>query len=363
FKGMALATLINPAVTLVLLVCFGKTLGVFALAAGFMIGPLLGCLPVLWSLRGSWQDDNIVNGLNGNGQQDTTLREVPHFSSVFMLALITTMQVQIPAIVGRILASGMGDGVIASVEYAGRFSWMPVTVLANSVGNALLPSLAEKHQTSENGLDAAALSNTTKAIRVLAYVLVPLAMVLACYAFPVISIALGGGKFDRNAAILTADMMTCCTPLIWIGPIWMILFKVIQARNALRVLLETLILGTVVDVVFMLCFKNVLGYRSIPLASSADCLMATAFALYRTHSSIALPLGEIMSSMATLTVIALIANLVVFIVRPVTPWLITGAVYGVVYLGLAWILKIREQREFWSLILGKGLKRFRAAAS
>lgn len=367
FIGMALATIINPAVTCILLIFFGRQHGVVALAAGFLGGPLLGCFPVLWSLRGSWQEypsRSRVFGATGFAVAPAApaLREVPRFDSILALAVVTTMQVQIPSIVGRIVLSGMGNGVISAVEYASRISWMPVTVLANSVGNALLPSLAEKHQTSQGGLDAEALSSTTKAIRVLAYLLVPLAIVLACYAFPIISIALGGGKFDQKAAILTANMITYCTPLIWIGPIWMILFKVIQARNALNVLLQTLILGTVVDVLLMLCLKHTLGYRAIPLAGSSDCLVATAFALYRTRSSIALPLGEIMTSMAILTGISLCAVGVVFLARPYTPWLITGAVYGVSYLGLAQLLKIREQQEFWSLVVGRGLKKFRAAA-
>ena len=366
FKGMALATIINPAVTCCLLIFFGRQHGVVTLAVGFLGGPLLGCFPVLWSLRGSWQEypsRSRVFDATGFAAAPAAppLRDVPRFDSILALAVITTMQVQIPSIVGRILLSTMKPGVIAAVEYAARISWMPVTVLANSVGNALLPSLAEKHQTSQHGLDAAALSSTTKAIRVLAYLLVPLAIVLACYAFPIISIALGGGKFDREAAVLTADMITCCTPLIWIGPIWMILFKIIQARNALNVLLQTLVVGTVVDVLLMLCLKHTLGYRAIPLAGSADCLVATTFALYRTRSSIALPLGEIMTSMALLTAIALAAAGIVWVARPYTPWLITGAVYGVSYLGLAQFLKIREQQEFWSLVLGRGFKRFQTA--
>ncbi|MDF2440321.1 MAG: putative peptidoglycan lipid flippase, partial [Abditibacteriota bacterium] len=210
FRGASLAGVINPLVTFLLLVTVGKTLGVQTIAMGFFLGPLLGCLPILWSLRGSLQEPE---------EQARQWAQVPVFQMVFLLGLMTTAHNQIPLIVARRIASSssMGDGVISGLQYAMQFSWMPVTILATSVGTALLPSMVEKHQKTKEGLDETALLDAARAMRVLAYLLVPLAFLIWFFAFPVVSLALSGGEFDKNAVIVTSEAMRYYVPLIWIG--------------------------------------------------------------------------------------------------------------------------------------------------
>lgn len=349
FWGASLAGVINPFVTFLLLVSIGRTAGVEAIAMGFFFGPLLGCLPILWSLRGSLQEQD---------ETPSQFSQVPAFQMVFLLGLMTTAHNQIPLIVARNMASDMRDGVISGLQYATQFSWMPVTILATSVGTALLPSMVEKHQRTKEGLDEKALLDAARAMRVLAYLLVPLAFLIWFFAFPVVSLALSGGEFDKDAVIVTSEAMRCYVPLIWIGAIWAILLKIVQARNALGVLFEALLLGTIIDVTVMYGLKPMLGYLAIPLAGSANYIFVTIYVLVRTRSSVRLPMREIGRSMAMLTALALAACLVAKGVQPWTLAPVTGAIYAATYVGLAHLLKVREQGDFWTLVLGKAARKF-----
>jgi putative peptidoglycan lipid II flippase len=349
FTGASLAGIINPLATFLFLVLLGRQLGVQTIAMGFFLGPLVGCLPIIWSLRGASSDE-----LERRAEPD-----VPHFGMVFLLGLMTTAHNQLPLIISRNLASSMSAGVIAGLQYASTFSWMPVTILATSVGTALLPALAEKHNASKAGLDSVALHDSTRAIRVLAYLLVPLSFIMFFFSFPVVSLALSGGEFDKEAVLITSGAMQCYAPLIWIGAIWAILLKIVQARNALKVIFEALLLGTAVDVLVMVLLTSQIGYRAIPLAGAANYLVATLYVLCRTRAQVRLPLREITQSMLVLSALSFAASAVTWKVRDWTLAPLTGLVYAATYMGLAHLLKVREQEEFWTLILGRGLRRFR----
>lgn len=353
FWGASMAGVINPLVTFLLLVSVGKLLGVQTIAMGFFLGPLLGCLPILWSLRGSLREQD---------ETPSQWSQVPAFQMVFLLGLMTTAHNQIPLIVARRIASDMQDGVISGLQYATQFSWMPVTILATSVGTALLPSMVEKHQRTKEGLDEKALLDAARAMRVLAYLLVPLSFLIWFFAFPVVSLALSGGAFDKQAVIVTSEAMRYYVPLIWIGAIWAILLKIVQARNALRVLFEALLLGTIIDVAAMYGFKPFLGYLAIPLAGSANYIFVTIYVLIRTRSSVRLPMREIGRSMAILTGLALAACMVAKSVQPWTLAPITGLIYAATYTGLAHLFRVREQEDFWTLVLGKAARKFLPAS-
>ncbi|MDF2439902.1 MAG: hypothetical protein JWN98_886, partial [Abditibacteriota bacterium] len=130
------------------------------------------------------------------------------------------------------------------------------------------------------------------------------------------------------------------------------------ARNALRVLFEALLLGTAIDVVTMYGLKSSLGYLAIPLAGSANYIFVTIYVLLRTRSSVRLPMDEIGRSMMTLSALALAASLVAKGVQPWTFAPVTGLIYAATYMGLAHVLKVHEQKDFWTLILGKAARKF-----
>jgi putative peptidoglycan lipid II flippase len=349
FWGASISSILNPLATFILLVIAGRHLQEQSIAMGFFFGPLAGCLPILWSLRGAGAD----------AAPAASTPEVPHFGMVMLLGVMTTAHNQVPLLVSRYIASFMPAGVITGLQYASTFSWMPVTILAISVGTALLPAMAEKNA-SKTGLDATALEGAARAIRVLGYLLVPLAFVIFFFSFPVVSLALSGGQFDKEAVLMTSGAMQCYAPLIWMGGFWGILLRVVQARNALNVIFEGLLLGTIADVLIMMSLTDSsLGYRAIPLASSVNYLLVMIYILVRTRHDIRLPLGSIGRCMAVLSLLALGASGVTWLLRPYTLAPLTGLIYASTYVALAWLFKVHEQRDFWELVLGRGLNRFR----
>ncbi len=350
FWGASISSILNPLATFLLLIAAGRQLQEETIAMGFFFGPLAGCLPILWSLRGAGSD----------AAPATSTPQVPHFGMVLLLGLMTTAHNQVPLLVSRKIASFMPEGVITGLQYASTFSWMPVTILAISVGTALLPAMAEKHA-SKTGLDAGALEDAARATRVLGYLLVPLAFIIFFFSFPVVSLALSGGEFDKEAVLITSGAMQCYAPLIWMGGFWGILIRVVQARNLLNVIFEGLLIGTIVDVCFIYFMATgPLGYRAIPLASSVNYVLVMIYILVRTRQDIPFPLASIGRSMGTLTLLALVASGVTALLREYTLAPLTAFIYASTYVALAWVFKVHEQSDFWGLVMGRGLSRFRA---
>jgi putative peptidoglycan lipid II flippase len=113
---------------------------------------------------------------------------------------------QVTFIVVTALASTLGTGAVSDFNYAFTLLQIPIGVIGVPLGIVLLPSLS---RAAGIGREAEFADLLTKAIRLLLYVMIPIAGLVAVLRRPFIDILFGGGKIGD------ADLDVIATTLLW----------------------------------------------------------------------------------------------------------------------------------------------------
>jgi len=117
--------------------------------------------------------------------------------------------------VERYLASGLGSGTLAALNYAFRLVQFPVWVVAAAVSAVAFPTLSRKlHLEGE--------ANFTGSVGQFLYLgllfNLPLTIILFVLRIPIVSVLFERGSFSRESTLLTASIMTGYTlTIVWQG--------------------------------------------------------------------------------------------------------------------------------------------------
>jgi putative peptidoglycan lipid II flippase len=101
---------------------------------------------------------------------------------------------QITFIVVTALASQLGEGAVTDFNLAFALLQIPLGIIGVPLGIVVLPSLSRE---AAVGHEAGFASLLTRALRLLVYVMVPIAVLTAVVRQPVVEILFGGGKIDQ----------------------------------------------------------------------------------------------------------------------------------------------------------------------
>lgn len=132
------------------------------------------------------------------GLHDPRVRRV---LSLLWPRMLSLGAVQAVFIANTRLASGAGVGALASLNYAWVISQMPQSILGTAVGTAAFPTLAEL---AARGRRAELRRTAADALAAMTILAVPAAVGLATLAGPAVQVLLQTGRFDADAAALTA---------------------------------------------------------------------------------------------------------------------------------------------------------------
>ena len=101
---------------------------------------------------------------------------------------------QITFIVVTALASQLGEGAVTDFNLAFALLQIPLGIIGVPLGIVVLPTLSRE---AAVGRESAFASLLTRALRLLIYVMVPIAVLTAVVRQPVVEILFGGGKIDQ----------------------------------------------------------------------------------------------------------------------------------------------------------------------
>lgn len=115
--------------------------------------------------------------------------------------ILTTLAVQSMNFVDRYLASRLAEGSISALNYAVRVNSLPYGVVGAAVTTVLYPNLAELVARGQFGDVSRA---AVRGLRMLTFVLLPMAVGLILFREPVVQIFFQRGAFDPRATAATA---------------------------------------------------------------------------------------------------------------------------------------------------------------
>ena len=181
-----------------------KSLGIYALPAGFLLGAFLELtvqVPFLFVRK--IKTDSQACYYPQVQIHDTELKKVGRESGFIFLKSLLDKSVEI---VDRMLASFLISGSIASLWFAHRLILLPVAIIGLAISRSLIPYLTEKKALEEN---EEFLAGIKLGIQLNFTLVLPTIMIMVVMAHPIIYIVYQRGVFDAESTRLTTIAFWC----------------------------------------------------------------------------------------------------------------------------------------------------------
>ncbi len=213
------------------------------------------------------------------------------FRSTFPIVVAAAM-LPITNVVDRVVASGLVEGSIASLNYASKMVFLPLGIVVGALGTVSFPELARRFARGSHDAAAARLRGD---ITIYASIMVPTAMILAVLALPVTAVLLERGAFDQRAAALTASCLRSYAGAVVFYGLALLLGRAAMAAQWMRIPVAAGLLGLLVNTVLDWTLGRAFGAPGIGLAFTiASAVMATvASAWVRQRLGQVIPVGVV----------------------------------------------------------------------
>jgi putative peptidoglycan lipid II flippase len=278
----------------------GPVFGATALAWGFVLGSGVRLALQLIPVHAAGLSARPTLRL-----RDPGLRE--------MLRLLPALAIgsglsSVNALVDRAVASTLGPGSVAAVNFAGRLSTTVDLLLVATLLAALYPRLSAAVAPQRRGELRGLVADGAG---VLATVLVPVAAGMAIAATPLVRLVYGYGEFDAADVALTASAAAVFAVGLPVIAVREVAARTCYALGDGTIPVLSAVAGVVVNVGGNLLLAPILGVAGIAAATVASVLVAasvTLVALHRRHRAVP-PLARAGAGLAVAAVAAVAGGL------------------------------------------------------
>lgn len=274
----AVISLVSNLIMVGYLAFFNDSFGVQGLAVSMLIG---------WGAQAAVQIPAVrKRGFRYKLTAPLTTPEIAHAAKNTLPILIATWTTPVCALINTSIASGIDGGrAIGALGYANRLYIIIVGLFSFVATNLLFPyfsrAAAEGNRDESDRL-------TRTSIRVLAFIIAPIAVGVMVLAEPFVSLIYENGTFNASDTLITAEALRCYAVGMLFAAIGEVLTKAFFAveKTRLPMLASVISMGFNIAVVF--CFKSRLGIGGIALVSalSAAVNMAVNFLFAVRHKLI-----------------------------------------------------------------------------
>ena len=325
----------------------------YALATGFLIGGVLQLifqLPWLARMR-----------LELRPCFDWSHPGLKELLRVFAPGVFAAGIYQINVFVSQIIASGLAEGTVASLQYSIRLQELVLGVFVVSVTTVVLPTFARQFAAGRPG----EVSDTLRfSLGLLALVALPATTGLIVLREPIVRLLFQFGRFDAESTRLTTFAILFHAPGIYFIASSRTLSQVFYGAKNLRTPAWCAFGAMLTNIVLCLTLAGPLGNGGIALANSLSALMSMVLlAIFLRRTGVSVPFraqgATLLRSGAAAAVMA-IALIGLAEIVPLDQDLgraalglrllgfITGGVF--VFLLFAWVFARKELRELLQLV-------------
>ena len=350
FTMPALAPLVYNAATIVGALFLGPRIGVFGVAIGVVVGAvgfLALQIPAL-----------LRSGIRYTVSFDPRTPGAAEVGRLLAPRLIGQAAFQINFIAVTNLAWRTGDQSVAALNYAWQLMMLPHGVLALSVSTVILPTLSRLWQSGDvTGFQA----TLAGALRPLLFLSLPAAVVLFAFRVPIVQTLFQTGAFSTESTALVAAPLAFLAAGLVSYALVEALTRAFYAMHDTRTPVVAGIGIIILNILMSVVLLDRMGFVALALALSASTTVEAAILLVVLRGRLGAVLGGagpwlarvIAATSVTAGVAAVFAPILTEATIPGNgSRLLQGAVFvivlgvvGVVYLGIAWILRIPELFE------------------
>ena len=262
---------------------------------------------------------------------------------------------QLTFVVARSLATTIGVGAVTAFAVAFSVFQIPIGVIGIPIGVVMLPSLSRD---LARGDLTSYLSLVTRALRLILWVMLPLASLTIVLRTEIVTVLFGYGRFDARGVELTATVLVVLALALASESLIAILARAFYAGRDTLTPVIAAVLAVVLNVSLSIALVGRLGLTGIGLAIAIGSWAEVAYLLVVLRRRLGgFDLGDVLGSGGLALIGALIAGAVAWAAigvaaslvgpappRPVLLLELAAAVglAGLAYLGFSRALRIAE---------------------
>lgn len=336
--------------SLVAILSVGSRVGIASMAWGWTLGSLLQTALLGWYC---WRAGYCFHF------QLRPLRALTELIRLGFAYLCPSLAAMLLMLVDRSFASRLGEGAIATLNYGDKIFRIPMTVLTTSLFTVALSYLAEA---ASGGAVHQFREMVSFALRLAAFLLFPIAVLLAICRVPITSLAYQHGAFSSHDTLLVAATLVFFAPHVVVHGLWYIVERSLIALDGMRELILSSLVMVVVKLLASWLLYRAMGVAGIVLSTllcfSSGLAINYCAILWRTgwrtsHADVSSVVHLAAAALAAGGVAVLVMNRTEILLISVAPALhnlaqltMAATVGGTVYLLLCDWMKIPEARAF-----------------
>jgi len=190
---------------------------------------------------------------------------------------------QLTFIVMTALASSLGEGAVSAYAIAFAVLQIPIGVLGIPLGTVLLPSISRVHALGDvKGYVAL----VTRSVRVLTFVMVPIAALGIALAGPIVELLFGYGRFDTADIARTAGTLAAFLFGLPAHAAIAVLARAFYARQDTRTPVTAAVLAVVLNTTLGVVLVGPLGLPGLAAAIAIAAWVEAAFLLVALGSHV-----------------------------------------------------------------------------
>lgn len=193
---------------------------------------------------------------------------------------------QVNLLVGRALASGVGEGGVSAMNYANHLSQFVVGVIALSIATSIFPRLAKMFQSGNFG---AANLLIREGIEVVCFAVIPASVFVMFFSSEIVVLVFGRGKFDAHAVQMTANALFFYSFGMLAFALREVLARAFYAARDAKTAVNNAIIGVALNILLSLLLVGDMGLGGLAVATSVSGVVTTGLLLYSVKRKFGVP--------------------------------------------------------------------------
>lgn len=275
FTLAALSPVLTPAATILLLVIFGKSLGVFALAIGLNIGALLEVILLGVALH--------QRGLSLRPRVTGFSKTLGQVANRYPPSMMASLLMCSSGLVDQSMAAMLAPGSVAALNYASRVNSIPLVLISTGLSAAAFTYFSKMIASN----DWKGVHNSLRSyLKLIFLITVPCTLFLIFLANPIIHLLFQRGQFTASETHLVAQILSAFSLQIPFYVACILITRLLISLNLQHILMWGSAFNLFINISLNYLFIQWFGIWGIALSTSFVYIFSFFYVLFFANKSL-----------------------------------------------------------------------------
>ncbi|MBY8908371.1 murein biosynthesis integral membrane protein MurJ [Salinicoccus roseus] len=281
---------------------------------------------------------------------DNNIKTMMHLAFPVMMG---SSIIQLSLLIDRTLASRLGEGAIASLNYAQLIDTFVQGIFVTSIITVLYP-LISKYAIDKN--IEAIKNKLMQTFIIICFMLSPIMVFVLCFSEEIIKILFNRGAFDQEAVVMSSTALFFYSFGMIGVAIRFLIMKVFYSLQDTKTPMINSSISVSINILLSILLSYYIGIGGIALGTSISAIIAT----YLLYQSLKNKIGSILTKEFYISILKIILSTIIFIIVAIFVYneggnlvpqnmrlLITLVISGSCYILIVYLMKIRSVEDLF----------------